>query len=174
MDENIPPPGTDRTQLQQIIAGLTEGVILVEPDQTIAWANDKALELHGVKKRSELGATVSEYRRRFVLTDRNSHRLPLGDDPMERLLTGKAFSEVVVAVNRPGTDKHWVHQIRTLVLTDANAQPDCIALIINDETERFNAEERFERAFGANPAPAIIAAAVPTCATSRSIAASWR
>ncbi len=30
-------------------------------------------------------------------------------------------------------------------------------LIVNDETERFNAEERFERAFSANPAPAIIA-----------------
>ncbi len=29
-------------------------------------------------------------------------------------------------------------------------------MILDDETERFNAEERFERAFAANPAPAII------------------
>ena len=34
----------DRSQLQQIIAGLTEGVILLEPDQTITYANDAALE----------------------------------------------------------------------------------------------------------------------------------
>lgn len=29
----------DRRQLQQIIAGLSEGVILVEPDRSTAWAN---------------------------------------------------------------------------------------------------------------------------------------
>ena len=76
---------------------------------------------------------------------------------MDRLLSGKAFSEVVVEVTPRGSDRHWVHQIRTLVLTDETGLPDCLVLIINDETERFNAEERFERAFNANPAPAIIA-----------------
>ncbi len=157
MTDDIPPPKADRTQLQQIIAGLTDGVILVDPDQTIAWANTMALVLHGVTKVEELGATVSEYRERFELTYRNRHKLPEGDYPMERLLAGEAFSEVVVEVRRAGDDKHWVHAIRTLVLTDRAGQPDCLVLIVNDETERFNAEERFERAFGANPAPAIIA-----------------
>ncbi len=162
MDQDIPPSDADRTQLQQIIAGLTEGVILIDPDQTIAWANEKALELHGVKTLAELGATVTEFRQRFVLMNRDNHTLPPGDEPIERLLAGKGFSEAVVQVARPdlgkhGLAKHWVHQIRTLVLTDPNGQPDCLVLIINDETERFNAEERFERAFNANPAPALIA-----------------
>ena len=154
---DIPPPTADRTQLQQIIAGLTDGVILIDPDQTIAWANATALALHGVTEVEELGATVSEYRARFQLTYRNRHKLPEGDYPMERLLAGEAFSEVVVEVRRAGDNRHWVHSIRTLVLTDTAGQPDCLVLIVNDETERFNAEERFERAFGANPAPAIIA-----------------
>ena len=157
MDADIPPSSADRTQLQQIIAGLTEGVILIDPDQTIAWANDKALALHGATKLSDLGATVSEFRTRFVLTYRNNHKLPPGDYPMERLLAGEAFSEVVVEVTRPDDERHWVHQIRTLVLTDPRGQPDCLVIIINDATERFSAEERFERAFNANPAPAIIA-----------------
>ena len=155
--DRIPPPQADRTQLQQIVAGLTEGVILVDPDQSIAWANPTALALHGVSDISGLGADVSEYRQRFELKDRRNHKLPPGDYPMERLLAGEAFSEVIVEVTRPGETRHWVHQIRTLVLTDRHGQPDCLVLIINDETERFNAEERFERAFAANPAPAIIA-----------------
>ena len=156
MANHIPPPSADRTQLQQIIAGLNDGVILIDPDQTIAWANDRALALHGVKTLAELGATVSEFRERFVLTYRNKHRLPAGEYPMERLLAGEAFSEVVVGVTRSGDGRHWVHDIRTLVLTDRHGKPDCLVLIVNDETERFNAEERFERAFNANPAPAII------------------
>ena len=153
----IKPPAADRTQLQQIIAGLTDGVILVDPDQTIAWANATALALHGVKTVQELGATVSEFRTRFELTYRNNHKLPEGDSPMERLLAGEAFSEVVVEVRKVGDGRRWVHGIRTLVLTDKAGQPDCLVIIVNDETERFNAEERFERSFGANPAPAIIA-----------------
>ena len=42
------------------------------------------------------------------------------------------------------------------MITDPEKRPDCLVLILEDETERFDAEERFERAFGANPAPAII------------------
>ncbi len=157
MDDTIPPPAAGRTQLQQIIAGLNEGVMLIDPDQTIAWANERALAMHGVTDLAELGRNVAEYRKRFTLTYRNKHKLAAGDYPMERLLAGETFSEVVVEVTRPGDDRRWIHQIRTLVLTDTRGRPDCLVLIIDDETERFNAEERFERAFGANPAPAIIA-----------------
>jgi PAS domain-containing protein len=64
MSNPIPPPSADRTQLQQIIAALNDGVILVDPDQTIAWANERALAIHGVNKLSELGGTISEYRKR--------------------------------------------------------------------------------------------------------------
>jgi PAS domain S-box-containing protein len=42
------------------------------------------------------------------------------------------------------------------VLTNPQGQPDCLVLVLRDETGRFSAEERFERAFGANPAPALI------------------
>jgi PAS domain-containing protein len=45
----------DREQLQHIIEGLTDGVILVEADQRIAWANEAALVLHGVRTLAELG-----------------------------------------------------------------------------------------------------------------------
>ena len=55
---DIPRQRADRRQLQQIIAGLTEGVILVDPDQTIFWANEAALQMHGVENLGELGATV--------------------------------------------------------------------------------------------------------------------
>jgi PAS domain S-box-containing protein len=42
------------------------------------------------------------------------------------------------------------------VLTDPQGVVDCLVLVMEDETERFNAEDRFERAFSANPAPALI------------------
>ncbi len=157
MTEAVPRQRADHRQLQQIIAGLTEGVILVDPDQTIVWANEAALAMHGVATSEQLGADVSDYRRRFELRYRNHHRLGDGEYPMDRVIAGEAFREVTVEVARAGQEEpQWVHEIRSLVLTNAAGEPDCLVLVINDATERFSAEERFERTFGANPAPAII------------------
>ena len=77
---------------------------------------------------------------------------------MDRLRAGETFGEVVVeVVTRRRTAGSCVQQIRTWCSPTRTGEPDCLVLILDDETERFNAEERFERAFGANPAPAIIA-----------------
>ncbi|MGI4793346.1 MAG: PAS domain S-box protein [Janthinobacterium lividum] len=156
MSSGIPRPKADRTQLQQIIVGLPEGVIIIDPDQTIAWSNQAALAMHGVTSLEELGRTVTEYRERFVLQYRNSHKLPAGDYPMDRVIAGEAFTQVVVEVTLPGEERHRVQQIRSMIITDPAGDPDCLVLILEDETERFSAEERFERTFNANPAPAII------------------
>ncbi len=74
----------ERQQLQQIIAGLTEGVILIDPDQTIAWANAAALAMHGASQLSDLGRTVDEYRHRYQLRYRNHHPLDDGAYPADR------------------------------------------------------------------------------------------
>ncbi len=155
--ETIPRQRADRRQLQQIIAGLSEGVILVDPDQSIVWANEAALAMHGIEAREELGATVTEYRQRFELRYRNHHRLSAGDYPMDRVIAGEAFRDVTVEVARAGdAEPSWVHRIRSLVLTDTAGNPDCLVLVLHDDTDRFDAEERFEKTFNANPAPAII------------------
>ena len=148
---------TDRHQLQQIVAGLTEGVILVDAGQDIVWANPAALSMHGVGTLPELGTTVDRYSDRFRLQYRNNHKLSKGDYPIERIIAGEAFRDVVVEVTPPHADRpRWVHRVRSLVLTHATGEPDCLVLILTDVTEQFEAEERFESSFNVNPAPAVI------------------
>ena len=155
--EGPPARRADHCQVRQIIAGLREGVLLVDPAQTIVWANRAALDMHGVATPEELGGTVNEYRERFELRYRNHHRLPHGEYPIDRVIAGEAFDEVVVEVARAGrVEPTWVHRVRSLVLTDAAGEPDVLALVLTDETERTEAEERFESMFRANPAPAVI------------------
>jgi PAS domain S-box-containing protein len=76
---------------------------------------------------------------------------------MERVVAGEVFDEVTVEVAPAGVpEPQWTHHIRSLVLNDAAGLPDCLVLIIDDQTERYDAEQRFERTFAANPAPAVI------------------
>ncbi len=150
--------GTVQNHLQQIIDGLTEGVVIARPDKTIAWANDTALALHGVGRVADLGRTIGEYRSRFPLRYLNGERLAAEEYPISRLLRGETVPEITVECVPRNGHKPFVHRIRTLVLTAADTDtPDWLVVIIDDETERFNAEARFERAFAANPAPAVIA-----------------
>ena len=61
---------------------------------------------------------------------------------------------VVRKTDDPSQD--WTHRIRSLVIDDRDGDPDCLVLIIHDASAQIEAEERFERAFRANPAPALI------------------
>ena len=147
--------GVDRSQLHQIVAGLSEGVILIEPDQRIAWANAAALAMHGAETLADLGGTVGAYRDRFVLRYRNHHVIT--HTPIERVVAGEAFDEVIVNVRRADRpDFDVMHRIRSLVLTDGAGEPDCLVLVLADVTAQFEAEDLFERTFNANPAPALI------------------
>jgi PAS domain-containing protein len=155
--ENIPRQSADRRQLQQIIAGLTEGIILIDPDRSIVWANETALAIHGASTLAELGAMVEDYCKIFTLRYRNNHVLAPEQYPMERVLQGELFHDVIVEVTRATKeDVKWVHQVRSLILSDASDRLESLVLVLRDMTERFSAEERFERTFNANPAPAII------------------
>ena len=88
---------------------------------------------------------------------RNNHRLAGADYPIERVVSGEAFSQVVVEVGIAGEDDpRWVHQVRSLVLTDDHDEPECLVMIIQDVSAQFEAEDRFEQSFNANPAPAVI------------------
>ena len=143
--------------LQQIIAGMNEGVMLIDPDQSILWANDAALRMHGLTDAAGLGATVDDYRERFQLRYRNNHVLSADSYPIERVVAGDAVNEVIVEVAPAGTrEPQWVHQVRSLVLVDDDGDPTCLVMILQDVSLRFEAEERFEQSFNANPAPAVI------------------
>lgn len=151
-------PQGERRQLQEIIAGLGEGVILLDTEGEIVWANAAALAAYDVASLAELGGNEAGFFKKFDLHYRNHHELKAEDFPMARLLAGQKFSDVTVEVTQARDDeaRKRVHSMRGLVLTDAQGAPELLALVINDVTERYSAEDRFERSFNANPAPAVI------------------
>ena len=145
MSQDVLTTETNRRQLQQIIAGLSDGVILLELDQTILWANDAALAMHGVSRVNQLGANAEEYAKRFNLRYRNNHPVPTESYPINRIAGGEVFSDVLVEVT-PSDDEEslWVHNVRSLQLTDSAGQVESLVLIMSDVTEWASAEQRFE------------------------------
>ncbi|KKZ19754.1 MULTISPECIES: PAS domain S-box protein [Serratia] len=157
MSQSVLASETNRGHLQQIISGLSDGVILTDTDQTLLWANEAALAMHGVSHQQALGANAGEYAARFALRYRNNHPLTLEQYPLNRVADGETFTDVVVEVRQvDDPDSFWVHRLRSLIVTDPQGQPELLALIMSDATEWASAEQRFEKTFNANPAPAVI------------------
>jgi len=157
MSQDVLTTETNRRQLQQIIAGLSDGVILLELDQTLLWANEAALTMHGVSRISDLGANAREYAKRFALRYRNHHPVAADNYPINRVARGETFSDVLVEVTQlDDEERTWVHNVRSMVLADSGGKPESLVLIMDDVTEWASAEQRFEKTFSANPAPAVI------------------
>lgn len=95
MSQDVLTTETNRRQLQQIIAGLSDGVILLELDQSILWANEAALRMHGVNRVGDLGRNAREYAERFHLRYRSNHPLTPEQYPISRVAAGEAFSDVL-------------------------------------------------------------------------------
>ncbi len=155
MTQSFPKPTL--RHLEQLMDRLLAGVILMDPAGVILSANPAALKMHGVKRVEDLGATADDYATRFSLRYRNHHRLTRREYPLVRLLAGEAFADLIVEVAPVGCDEpRWVHQVRDVTMDEDGGDPDCLALVIHDVSGQFDAEDRFEAMFQANPAPALI------------------
>jgi len=143
--------------LRQVLADLRDGILLVGLDQRILWANDAALRMHHAERLEDLGCDVDDYRKRFRLTYRNKH--PVADAALSvaAVLAGAKSELIVVEVRVEGArDETRVHALRFQLVETEDGQPDFVVLVVEDETARYDAEDRFESAFNANPAPALI------------------
>lgn len=143
--------------LEQLMAQLLDGVILLDPTGVILSANAAALAMHGVATAEELGATAEDYARRFTLWTPDHRPLKHRDYPLFKVLAGESIPDMVVEVAPAGEDEaRWVHQVRDVTMDVDGGEPDYLAVVLSDVSERYDAEARFSAMFRANPAPAII------------------
>ena len=145
-----------RDQLRRIIADLADGVLAIEPDGSIGWANRKALAMHGARSEEQLGGCLDEYAQRFELRYRNGRRLDPVDYPACRALRGEVLEGVIVQVAETGGEPQWTHKISSISIEDRSGGHDFVVLVLDDATDAFKAQTRFEKVVAANPAPAAI------------------
>ncbi len=143
--------------LEQLMAQLLDGVIIVDPTGAILSANRAALVMHGVRLPEDLGSTVEDYAKRFTLRAGDGRLLKQREYPLFRLLAGERFPDETVRVALSGDDEvRWVHQVRDVTMDVDGGEPDYLALVLSDVSARFDAETRFKAMFEANPAPALV------------------
>ncbi|MBB4153987.1 PAS domain S-box-containing protein [Sphingomonas jinjuensis] len=153
----MPAPSPTLRHLDQLMAQLLDGVIVLDPTGMILNANAAALHMHGLERLEDLGETVEAYAERFTLLSATGQPLRRRDYPLFRLLAGEPFLDEVVQVMPSGEDQaRWVHEVRDVTMDVDGGEADYLALVLSDVSARFDAEARFNAMFQANPAPALV------------------
>ena len=142
---------------QAMVADLSEGVVLITPEGRITYANNAALAMHGVQRLEDFGLSIEEFRERFIVQDGRHHRLGPAEDPMGRAARSESFADMVVRVAKAGhPEPEWIFRVRSLIDRNGEQGGSHSGLLIRNDSELVEAEQRFEHMFRANPAPAAI------------------
>ena len=149
--------GVGRRQLQQIMAHLSEGVILIAPGGDILWANRAALDMHGCATPQDLGESVAQHAERFPLRESGGRAIPPSRNPFARLASGESFANLVLELTqRDAQQMARTLEFRGLVLSDDDDHPELMVLFIIDTTEKVDSDALFDRFFSTKPSPAAI------------------
>ena len=143
-------------QIQLITANSSEGVIMIDVNQEIKWANAAALAMHAVTLPSELGRTIDEYHANFQVKFRGSPAAPT-EQAIESVASGESFRDVVIEVTPlMGETPRWVYRVRNLVLVDEGGSPTCVVLVLRRLEDVAGARGHFSASVMALPNAAAV------------------
>ena len=143
-------------QIQLITSESAEGVIMIDVNQRIKWANNAALAMHDVQSYAELGRTIDEYHANFQIKFRSTQQTA-ADRTVESVAAGETFRDVVIEVTPlAGNTPKWVYRVRNLVLVDEGDSPTCIVLVLRSMDAVIDRQEQFSAALSGLPLAAAI------------------
>ena len=131
-----------REQLDAILGGVADGVLVQREDGTYVYANDTAARMAGFDSVEEyLGAAPQAVTRRLSVLDQDGQPFSYDLLPARRAFRGEAAPEMVVQFRRADTDEvRWSHtQARIMRGTDGER----LAIsIFHDITDQMRARDR--------------------------------
>lgn len=133
MSHATTPSDIASRHLQEIFGALSEGIIKLTPEGTIAWANRAALAIHGTSYVDALGDTVCGYIKRHALLDYNDEPFPSSEHPFERAIQGDFFDHLTVHLQAPAPHTPGrALQLDSLPLYNDAQQLEAVMMIIRD------------------------------------------
>jgi PAS domain S-box-containing protein len=133
---------TSRDQLAAILAGVTEGITVLDTSRRMLFANDAAARLCGFASAEELLAAVpAEILNRFELLDESGSPFPLARLPDRLALDGHSPAEVLIRFRIRATGEERWSLVNAAPIRDELGQVAMEVSIFRDITERKRAED---------------------------------
>ena len=131
-----------REQLDTILGGVADGVIVQREDGTFVYANDAAARMAGFDSAEEyLGAGTYDISRRLSVVDAEGRPFSYEQLPARRAFRGDPAPEMVVQFHRADTEEIRWSRTQARIVRDADGQPLAIS-IFHDITDEMRTQDR--------------------------------
>jgi PAS domain S-box-containing protein len=133
---------SSRDQLETILGGIADGVLVQDADGHFVYANDAAARMAGFSSaQAYMSATAADISAALEVVDAHGEPFDYAHLPARRALQGEIAPEMVVQFRRRDSWERKWSLTRSTVVTGADGQPLAIS-IFHDLTERIQAEQR--------------------------------
>ena len=131
-----------REQLDAILGGVADGVVVQREDGTFIYANDAAARLSGFASAEEyLGAQTFTVSRNLSVVDAEGQPFPLDQLPARRAFRGEIAPQMIVQFRRPDTGTLRWSRTQARIIRGANGERLAIS-IFHDMTDELRSRER--------------------------------
>ncbi|MCC7370941.1 MAG: PAS domain S-box protein [Chloroflexi bacterium] len=131
-----------REQLDAILGGVADGVVVQREDGTFIYANEAAARLTGFKSAREyLGAQTYALSRSLSVADAAGRPFPLDQLPAQRAFRGELAPEMVIQFRRPDTGNIRWSRTQSRIIRGPDGERLAIS-IFHDMTDEIRSRER--------------------------------
>lgn len=139
-----------REQLEIILQGVADGILVYNRHDQIVYANEAAAHMNGfasVQAMREMSPDTIVAQ--FELIDEHGQSFPLAQLPHRRVLSGEAEAQSIIGYRAPDSDRseNW-SLVTTRPVLDEQGQTILVISILHDVTERLRAEQRKDEFIG--------------------------
>lgn len=139
-----------REQLEIILQGVADGILVYNRHDQIVYANEAAAHMNGFSsvqamQEMSLDTIVAQ----FELIDEHGQPFPLAQLPHRRVLSGEGEAQAIIGYRAPNSDRaeNW-SLVTTRPVLDEQGQTMLVISILHDVTERLRAEQRKDEFIG--------------------------
>jgi PAS domain S-box-containing protein len=143
----------------KVVEHLSEGVVIVDPDDQLIYWNPAALRMHGYGSAEEAVRSLSDAPKMFELATLEGGVIPPEEWPLARALRGESLCDVEVRIRRFSPAWSRIFRYSGSRVQYAGRRPLGF-LTISDVTERKQTEKELERVSRLNVARSLINQAI--------------
>lgn len=135
-----------RDQIEAIIQGVADGILMQSPDGVVTYANETAARIMGYEMAPALiGKEIDRPSSRFEVLDERGEPLPPDRLPVRRVLGGEAEVEALLRYRgRGGAGERWV-VFRSSAVRGEEGQARFVLSVLHDLTALMRAQEELRR-----------------------------
>jgi|HubBroStandDraft_5_1064220.scaffolds.fasta_scaffold00574_10 PAS domain S-box-containing protein len=143
----------------KVVEHLSEGVVIVDPDDQLIYWNPAALRMHGYASSEEAVRSLSDAPKMFELSTLEGVVIPPDEWPLARVLRGESLCDLEVRIRRFSPEWTRVFRYSGSRVQYAGRRPLGF-LTVSDVTERKRTEKELERVSRLNLARSLINQAI--------------